>query len=196
MPRSFFKRHIPRREQLARYRLLRPFTALMTDPGMWALSRRSTAKGFGVGVFCAWLPIPFQTLVVLALTVWWRVNLPVALLASFISNPFTMGPMMFSSYTLGNWMLQRPPKVEQESFSLGLILQEVERIGTPLLVGAITLGIITALISATVINITWRYSLMRQFRRRRARRRLLGIRFRRPKRRSKVAPKGTSRQQD
>ncbi|MCP1726701.1 uncharacterized protein (DUF2062 family) [Natronospira proteinivora] len=167
--------------------MLRPFAALMTDPGVWALSRRSTAKGFGIGVFCAWLPIPFQTLVVLTLTVWLRVNLPVAILASFISNPFSMGPMMVSAYMLGNWMLQRSPKMEEDSLSLGMILQEIERIGTPLLLGSITLGVITALIAATVINITWQYSLMRQFRRRRARRRLLGIRFRRPKRRPRAS---------
>jgi len=181
MPRSFFKRHMPKRKELAEYRLLRPFSALLSDPGLWALSRRNTAKGFAIGIFSAWLPIPFQTLVVLGLTVWLRVNLPVGVLASFISNPFSMGPMMVFAYMLGNWMLQRPMKVEEAEFSLTLILQEIERIGTPLLIGCLTLGLLSALISAAAINITWRYSALRHYRHRRARRRLLGIRFRRPK---------------
>ena len=181
MLRSFFKRHMPNRKELARYRLLRPFSALLSDPSLWALSRRSTAKGFAVGIFVAWLPIPMQTLVVLGTTAWLRVNLPVAVLASFISNPFSMGPMMVSAYMLGNWLLQRPMKIEETEFSLGIILQEIERIGTPLLLGCLILGGLSALISASIINFTWRYSALRHYRQRRARRRLRGIRFRRPR---------------
>ncbi|MEA5446602.1 DUF2062 domain-containing protein [Gammaproteobacteria bacterium AB-CW1] len=180
MPRRFFKHYLPRRETLARSRLLRPFAALLSDPGLWALSRRSTAKGFGVGVFAAWLPIPFQTLVVLGLTAWMRVNLPVAVLASFISNPLTMGPMMLAGYLLGSLMLRMPPR-ENLEFGLEMIWQEIERIGAPLLLGCLTLGLLTALLSATIINVAWRVSLMRFYRSRRARRRMMGIRFRRPR---------------
>jgi len=183
MPRSFLKRYMPSREELAGYRLLRPFAALLTDPGLWALSRRSTAKAFGIGIFCAWLPIPFQTLVVLGLAIWCRVNLPVAVLGSFISNPISMGPMMVTAYLIGNWMLQRPARADEVDIGITMIFQELERIGTPLLLGCVTLGLLTGVAAAIVLNVSWRITSMRHYRTRRARRRLLGIRFRRPKRR-------------
>ncbi len=184
MPRDFFKRHMPSRESLAEYRALRPFTALLSDPGLWVLSRRNTAKAFGVGLFTAWLPIPFQTVVVVSLVAWMRVNLPVAVLASFISNPISMGPMMVIAYQLGSFMLQRPPRAEDMDFGLALIWEEMGRIGLPLITGCLTLGLVTAVIAAITLNIAWRISLLRRFRERRARRRLMGIRFRRPKKKN------------
>lgn len=183
MPKLFFKRYMPSRETLAGYRVFRPFAALLTDPGLWALSRRSTAKAFGIGVFAAWLPIPLQTLVVLGLVIWFRVNLPVAILASFVSNPVTMGPMMFSAYWLGALILQRPPRADEVDVGITLLFSELERIGTPLFLGAIILGLLTGIAAALVINIAWRASARRLYRTRRARRRKMGIRFRRLKRR-------------
>ncbi len=183
MPRSFFKRHMPTREILSEYRLFRPFAALLSDPGLWALSRRSTAKAVGVGLFTAWLPIPFQTIVIVALVAFLRVNLPVAILASFISNPISMGPMMVLAYGLGNLMLQQPARTEDMDFGLALIWEEVGRVGLPLITGCLTLGIVTGVLAAVTINVLWRISLVRRFRTRRARRRLMGIRFRRRKRR-------------
>lgn len=184
MPRHFFKRYVPSAEQIGRYRVFRPFAALLSDPGLWVLSRRNTAKGFGIGLFAAWLPIPLQTLVVLALTVRLRVNLPVALLASFASNPVTMGPMMLLSYLVGTMLLNQAPPPDGMQLGLAMIWQELGRVGLPLLVGSLTIGLVTGGLAAVIINITWRVSLMRHYRRRRARRRLLGIRFRRPRKRA------------
>lgn len=185
MLRQFFKRYIPTPEQIGRYRALRPFAALIADPGLWVLSRRNTAKGFGIGLFAAWLPIPLQTLVVVALTVWLRVNLPVAILASFVSNPITFGPMMVIAYLLGSLMLNQPAPAGGE-LGLALLWQELGHVGLPLLIGCLTLGIVTGLIGTITINVVWRITLMRLFRRRRARRRLMGIRFRRPRKRRRT----------
>jgi uncharacterized protein (DUF2062 family) len=181
MLRQFFKRYVPTPEQIGRYRALRPFAALIGDPALWVLSRRNTAKGFGIGLFAAWLPLPLQTLAVLALTLWRRVNLPVAILASFVSNPITFGPMMVLAYLVGSLILQQPPATGGGELGLALIWQELGRVGLPLLVGCLTLGLLSGITATVTINIAWRITLMRLYRRRRARRRLMGIRFRRPR---------------
>lgn len=166
MPRSFFRRFTPSPQWIESSRALRPFAALLRDPALWTLSRRNTARGLGIGVFCAFLPIPFQTALAMLATLYLRVNLPATVLAVFVSNPVTIGPMLWAAYLLGAWILGIPTKDPDFEFTLAWAWEEMARVWQPLLLGSLLLGAVSGFLTTVIVDITWRALVMRRYRQR------------------------------
>jgi hypothetical protein len=74
-------------------------------PNLWHLHRRSVAGGVAVGLFCGLIPGPFQMITAMLFAVSLRVNLPLAVVVTTYSNPFTIVPLYFLAYELGRWVL-------------------------------------------------------------------------------------------
>ena len=51
--RSIFKHYLPAHHKIKEHPHLRHFGDLLHDPDLWHLTRRSTAGGVAVGLFCA-----------------------------------------------------------------------------------------------------------------------------------------------
>ena len=100
--RNLFKRYIPHKESIASNSIIRLFDEYLHDPNIWHIHRRSSAGGAAIGVFCAFIPIPIQTLSAAALAILFRMNLPIAILFSFLANPITVPFIFFYSYKLGS----------------------------------------------------------------------------------------------
>src|SRR3546814_14828288 len=66
------------------------------------------ARGFAVGLFVNFLPIPFQALWASLLCVYFKANLPIAVGLSFINNPFTFIPINYFMYKVGTHILGEP----------------------------------------------------------------------------------------
>ena len=64
------------------------------QPNLWHFNRRTLAKGVAVGFFCAFIPVPFQMLLAILGALIFKTNLPLAILAVWITNPITM-PAIF-----------------------------------------------------------------------------------------------------
>ena len=103
--RNLFKRYIPHKESIASNSIIRLFDEYLHDPNIWHIHRRSSAGGAAIGVFCAFIPIPIQTLSAAALAILFRMNLPIAILFSFLANPITVPFIFFYSYKLGSILL-------------------------------------------------------------------------------------------
>lgn len=74
----------------------------LRNPNLWRINRHSVAAGIAVGLFVAMIPIlPFQSLLALLLAIILRANLPIAFLASWVSNPLTLLPLAYFTYYLG-----------------------------------------------------------------------------------------------
>jgi len=112
MPRRLLERVLPQRQVVLQRRFLRPFRALLHDPALWALHRRNVLRAMAVGIVSAFVPIPGQTALAGVLAIYFRVNIPVALLASMISNPLSMGPLYYGAYRLGLVVLGERSSVE------------------------------------------------------------------------------------
>ena len=86
--RDYLRRRLPARESVQRQ--LSFLGERLHDPELWHLTRHSTAGGLSVGLFMAFMPIPFQMLLAAPAAILLRVNLPIAAVSVWISNPLTM----------------------------------------------------------------------------------------------------------
>ena len=85
-----------------------PLTYVMNHPVYFSVSRRSISRGVWIGVFVAFIPIPMQMGVAAALALLARVNIPVAVLVVWVTNPLTMWPLFYLAYRLGAAILHIP----------------------------------------------------------------------------------------
>jgi uncharacterized protein (DUF2062 family) len=60
MPRKFFQRFLPKPQTIRDNKTLQIFGDWLHEPNLWHLNRRSVAGAFAVGLFFAWMPVPFQ----------------------------------------------------------------------------------------------------------------------------------------
>lgn len=163
--RSFFKRYLPEHHKIREHQYIRHFGTLLHDPNIWHLSRRSSAGGVAAGLFCAFIPLPVQAIVSAALSILFRVNLPMAILFTLVSNPLTIAPMFIFAYQLGARILGVPERqVEFEP-----VLHKLIHIWEPLLLGSFILATISAITGYVAVRLLWRLSLVRKWEERRTR---------------------------
>jgi len=170
MPKQLIKRLMPKHEALCSHPLLRCFGTLLHDPNLWHFNRRSAAGAFAVGLFMAWVPIPFQMVLAAAAAVILRVNLPIAVALVWITNPVTIPPLFYFAYLVGSWLLGLPPQPAAADLSLQWLLDEVAAGWLPLLVGCFTLALGSAIAGFLLIRLLWRLQIIHQWQRRRAHR--------------------------
>ena len=86
MPRRFFRKFALKRHDVGDRWFLAPFQHLLHDTRLWGTRRRTVVPAFALGLFIAFMPFPGHLAIsaLLALTI--RVNIPVAVVASLVSN--------------------------------------------------------------------------------------------------------------
>lgn len=167
MPRTLLNRVLPKRALLREQWFLRPFDALLHDPALWATHRKNVLKAFAVGLFTCFLPIPGQTAVAAMVALWLRVNIPVAVAGSWLANPVTSGPLYYTCYRFGAWLLDRPRGEFRVEFSFEWLWSEIGRMWQPLMLGCVVLGVVVTGLSVVVLNQIWIRASRRKFRERR-----------------------------
>ena len=96
---------VPTREALEGNRWLRPFARGVLRPDLWRFHRRSVPRAIALGFFLGVL-VPFaHSFFAALLAVVFRANVPVAVTATWISNPFTWLVMWPLAYRLGKFLL-------------------------------------------------------------------------------------------
>jgi uncharacterized protein (DUF2062 family) len=133
------------------------------EPNLWHIHRRSSAGGAAIGMFCAFIPLPIQTLLSAAFAITFRVNLPLAVVFSLFSNPITMPPIFFFAYKLGAMLLGLDEKNIDFSFSWEWISTTLLPIWEPLVLGSLILGTISSLLTYFIIRLVWRISAVNKW---------------------------------
>ena len=166
MPRRYLKHIMPDHREMRENRYLKRFGTRLAEPRLWYLNRRSIAIGLAVGVFVAFMPIPGQMLVSAFFAILFRFNLPIAVMAVWITNPVTLAPIYFLCYQFGAWLLSA--SVTEQSFSMSWewFLTEFLAIWQPLILGCVVIGAIGAILSLVFVRITWRIIVIRHWRQR------------------------------
>ncbi|HVC01530.1 MAG TPA: DUF2062 domain-containing protein [Steroidobacteraceae bacterium] len=163
----------PNRESLERHWCLKPFAAIVGQPGCWTFHRANVTRAFALGLFIAFIPptpfFPVHVVVCSILGVLLRLNLPVLYATVFLSNPFTWLPQIAGSLWLGSKLLgiDLVPFIRQ--LGEGPLGAMVGRVWPPLLLGALALGTVAALLGYVLAQFAWRLRVVRHLRRRRKR---------------------------
>ena len=87
MPKKFLRKYLPNPKQIRELPALRPLGKWLQEPELWHLHRRSVSGAVFIGMFCAFMPIPFQMVVAASLAVFSRCNLPISVALVWITNP-------------------------------------------------------------------------------------------------------------
>jgi uncharacterized protein (DUF2062 family) len=171
MPRQFFKRWAPSPQKLREIEVLRHLGESIYATNLWHFNRLSVARGFAIGLFCAMLPIPFQTIVAAVIAIGLRANLPLCVSLVFITNPLTMPVIFYAAYKLGALLLGLHIQVVEFEMSWEWLSTGLIAIWEPLLLGSLICGIALAGIGYMTIDTLWRLRVAREWRRRRQQRR-------------------------
>ncbi len=156
-----FKKITPNRDWLENHKVLKPVAKWLGNPKIWHFNRRAIAMGVAIGFFFGSLPIAGQMLLSAIVSIVSKANMPISVVATWISNPFTMPFFFTANYYFGAWLLQRPaPQLEAMDWSLDGLLQLGGDILVPLFFGSIVVGVILATISYIVIRILWRLHII------------------------------------
>ncbi|MEM7564443.1 MAG: DUF2062 domain-containing protein, partial [Pseudomonadota bacterium] len=144
MAKKLIRKILPHPDVLMHNRWIKLLGPRLQDPSLWHINRRSCSYAVALGVFCAFIPVPFQMFIAAVLAILFRVNILVAVPIVWISNPLTLGPMFYFCYLVGVEILG----IEQGPFHFQLsfdwLLDELLAIWKPFLLGCFIVGIITA----------------------------------------------------
>lgn len=105
MIRRWIRQRLPSVASFEKLPLFKHFKQQLSHPNLWALNRRSVAGGVAAGLFCGLIPGPLQVLGALIWSVIARVNLPVAVVVTFYTNPFTIVPLYLLAVAYGEFLL-------------------------------------------------------------------------------------------
>jgi len=169
MPRKFLKQYLPDAHTFRTRRELRALGKLLEDPYLFHLNRRSVSGGTAAGLFVAFLPVPGQMLIAAGLAILLRVNLLIAVVLVWVTNPVTMPAIFYFCHRLGNWLLGRPLTALEFRPSPSWFWERLEIIWAPFLLGCIVTGLVSALLGYLVVRMVWRLHIFRALRRRRRR---------------------------
>ena len=158
------RRYVPDKQAIHKTSHLRPLQRYLHNIHLWHLNRRTVSGAVAVGLFCAYLPMPMETLVAAALAIVLRVNLPISIALVWISNPLTWVPMYGAGYLVGAWLMNIPA-VGFDEMTIGWLLEQA----APLWIGCIILGSLLAFVGYVLTRIIWRWLCIRSWQRRKQR---------------------------
>lgn len=119
-----------------------------------------------IGLFAGLIPGPLQIITGVGLSILFRVNLPVAALATFYTNPLTIVPLYYLAYRLGSLVtFQDAGDHLPATFSMSghtltswmpAMFDWMLSLGKPLAVGLPLLALLLAAIGYVVVDSAWR----------------------------------------
>ena len=179
--RKRLRKYLPSRDSVQENRHFQRWGALLHHPNLWHLNRRSVSGGFAVGLFAGMVPGPLQMLTAALLAVPLRVNLPVALVTTFYTNPFTIGPLYLIAYAYGRLLVGgEAATVHAPAFDWLNLWGWIEAyavwalsLGQPLAIGLIALALTLAAAGWLVVQVAWRVHVTLAWRRRASKRQAL-----------------------
>jgi uncharacterized protein len=178
VPRKYFRKYLPTHETIQSNKYLAKLGRFLHHPNLWHLNRHSVSGGVAVGMLCGLIPGPLQMLGAALVAIPLRFNLPVALLTTLYTNPFTIVPLYLVAYWIGSLMvggsgeIADPPAFSWTDIagSFRALVDWSLALGKPLLVGLVTLAASLSALGWIAVQVAWRSWVVVQWRRRKRRR--------------------------
>jgi uncharacterized protein (DUF2062 family) len=179
---KFLRKYLPDADEVRSKRWVAMFGGLLNHPNLWQLNRSSVPGAVAIGLFAGLIPGPLQMLGAALLAVPLRKNLPVALLMTLYTNPFTIVPLYILAYRYGKLLLgerHNGPSVQPFDFDWSNFLGSMHglyewmlALGKPLGLGLVALALTLATLGYFSVLIGWRIYVGLAWRRRCRRRQL------------------------
>jgi uncharacterized protein (DUF2062 family) len=162
MPRRTLKKFLPNRHALAERWFMRPFGSILHDPVYWTAHRRGVVRAFAIGLFICFIPLPIHLLIAPIAAIALRANVPVAIVTTFLVNPFTAVPTFFTAYWIGVH-LTGSPLIPQFTPNWDWVTTHLTQIWKPLLVGCLFTGVAIAAAGYALLSIIWRWRVTHRY---------------------------------
>ncbi|MBU2968359.1 DUF2062 domain-containing protein [Pseudoalteromonas sp. C2R02] len=166
MAKKIIQRFLPDHDKIKNNKSLKIFGSLLHDANLWHLNRRSARGAFAIGLFFAFIPVPFQMLLAAALAIPFRVNLPLSVALVWITNPLTMPPIFYGSYLVGSTVLGQNSQDFSFEPTVQWLLDSLSTIGPAFMLGSLICASIAALIGYFGSDILWQTSVRRAWKNR------------------------------
>jgi uncharacterized protein (DUF2062 family) len=154
--RQYIKKHLPNIYELRKKYNLGFLGERLLQPNVWHLNRYSVSRGIALGVFISFLPLPGHMVMAALISFIWPANLPIAILATWFNNPFSVIPIYVIDYEIGTWVLQMKQHHHYHiEFTWDWFDKEFDQFWVPTMLGGVILGSITACISYWFVRMAW-----------------------------------------
>lgn len=169
MPKKFIKRFLPDPHTIREHKHLRMFGSALHDPNLWHLNRRSVSVAFAIGLFMAFVPMPFQMIPAAALSIFLRANILIAIALVWISNPLTIPPIFYFCYLVGTMILGA--QVNQFAFEVSWqwFTSELSLVWQPFLLGCLVVAITSSFVGYWGMRGLWRWHVVKEWEKRKHR---------------------------
>ncbi len=170
MPKKLIKKLLPNPNAIMNSKVVNVFGDALLEPSLWHINRRTCSGAVAVGLFCAFIPLPFQMFIAAFLAIIFRVNILIAIPLVWITNPITIPPIFYFCYRVGLFTLNRETGEFNFELSLNWLLNGLIEIWQPFLLGCFLVSSVTAIIGYAVVQFFWRYHIWQYIKERKFRR--------------------------
>jgi uncharacterized protein (DUF2062 family) len=136
----------------------------LTDPELWKWNKRTIAKAFAIGLFCAFLPMPAHTLLAAILAVLFSANILLSMFMVWVNNPITIVPIYYFIYKLGASIMGIEIDSDFE-FSFGYLMDNFGATTLALWIGGIIVSIVSAILGYFSIITIYKYKAFKRIKR-------------------------------
>ncbi len=128
-------------------------------PEYLSTNRKMVSKAVFIGLFIAFIPMPMQMLLVLAMMPFFKFNVPIALAMCWLSNPFTMPPMYYLEYLTGSYILGSEKLMVE--MTLEWFSEHLDDIFIDLYFGTLIYAVVGSFSGYWLVNHFWKGSVHR-----------------------------------
>ena len=161
MAKNVIKRIFPKLDSFKEEKILKIFGPAVLQPNLWHINKKSVSRGFAIGAFCAFLPIPgIQTLLAAFLSITFAANLPLAVILTWITNPFTYIPIVYFAIKIGGIFINAESTYGIKSEQINIVT-DLMQYWEPLFIGSFVLSLASSLLSYILIRVYWRYYVIK-----------------------------------
>jgi uncharacterized protein (DUF2062 family) len=146
---------------------------------LWQFNRKTVPKSVAIGVFWGFIIPVFQSVGAVVTAIYFRGNIPVAVLSTLVTNPFTYAPIYILGYQVGSLILgQAVDPASVAALDAGMLPIEPEKISQwhrvgdvlkPWLLGMTLFAVVGSIGSYFVTIGLWRLAVLSRLRRKRER---------------------------
>jgi len=155
MIRTWSKKISSKEHHIKNNKFLKIFGDVLHRREFWNLNKNSVSRGVSIGLFWAFVPVPFQMVFSTIFAFIFRGNIAIALSMVWLTNPLTIPVVFYLTYKLGVLMLGKEELPFSFDPSFEWMVQQFHTIVLPLLVGSLTTGVVFSILGYYGIRFLW-----------------------------------------